>query len=122
MTQHYSYHSQANDYVYTSNWRWIKFCKLCGMDFEAKRGSFAAQSQLCYKHRNLWYKELYKLYGKEHDKLPHRKKMHYRLWLQWIKKNWERRRAIALASYHRRKQDEKNKTRKHRATKKPAIV
>lgn len=122
MTQHYKYYSQANDRVYTSNWKWIKFCKLCGMDYEAKRGSFEAMTNLCYKHRNLWYKELYKIYGKEHDKLPRRKKMWYKSWLKWVKKNYEKRRAIALASYHRRKQEPKNKARKHRRTREKLAV
>ncbi len=101
-----------------TNWKWIKFCSICGIDYAPKRGSWEAATNLCVLHRDQWYKELYK---KKYlfERLPYRKALRYKVWLAWVKKNWERRKKIALDSYHRRKNEPHNKMRKHRATKKP---
>ena len=91
------------------------------MDYEAKRESYAAKTDLCVKHRHLFNKEKYKRYGT----LPHVKKKNYQNWLRWVKKNPERRRAIALASFHRHKGDPKNKEYRRnykKPTKKPAVI
>ena len=82
-----------------------------------KRGSWEAFTGLCPKHRDLYYKELYKI-KYQFEKLPHRKALRYKIWLRWVKNNFKRRRQLALASYHKRKH--LHKDRKHRATKKPA--
>lgn len=100
----------------------IKFCKVCGVEFRPKRYSSQASIGLCIKHRREYYKELRRLYGwktwsPEKKKEVARKR--YPNWLRWVrknKKNIERRRATALKSYHRRKNDPKNKARKHVAT------
>jgi hypothetical protein len=98
--------------------RWIKFCKICGTEYRPLKYSWEADTGLCNKCRHKWYKELYKKKIAYFNQ-PERKKQRYEVWLKWIKKNYERRRMLALISYHKRKNDPKNKTRRHRATKKP---
>jgi hypothetical protein len=99
------------------NYKWIKFCKLCGADYMPARGSWEASTNLCTLHRNLWYKEKYKRHpwSKFNDR---EKKMWYRDWLKWVKKNWEHRNAIALRSYHRRKNDPEKIARRRQKNKK----
>lgn len=97
----------------------IRSCKVCGVEFRPARYSVAANLWLCIKHRREYQREQAKLYGWK-SWSPERKKeeakKRYPVWLNWVKNHPERRRELALMSYHRRKLDPKNKTRRHRAT------
>ncbi len=103
----------------------IKNCKVCRVEYRPIRSSFNDRLGLCYKHRKQYYKHYYIAIRLAWLKAlsPQRRaewwKQHYGHLRQWVKDNPERRKAIALASYHRNKG--KHKARKHRATKKPPI-
>lgn len=87
----------------------ITFCDLCGTKYRTERGSFFSKLKLCHKHRKLYYKSFYKLRLLPHiakfseEKMKAYKKAHLIWWHQWVEKNHEKRKAQALASYHRRK-------------------
>ena len=84
----------------------IKYCKQCGVSFRPKRGSVGAQLGRCWNCRGKFLKEYQKTHT-WHTWSPEKKQRvlerHYPVWLEWVSRNLERRRAIALASYHRRK-------------------
>jgi len=102
----------------------IKFCKFCGVEYRPARYSFLSHLEVCHKHRNIYYRNFYINYFlpwfkrlPESEKTRYRK-MNYKAWGKWVKKNIGKRRLLALASYHRRKHIISNKIRRHRATKK----
>ena len=93
-----------------------KICKKCGVEYRPPTKRTATLG-LCYVHRKDFAKEFYQKYGKKWQ-LENWAKV-YEWWKDWVKRNPERRRQIALESYHRNKDKPSNKARKHRATKKP---
>lgn len=101
----------------------IKQCKVCGVEYRPPRYSFFAVLGLCQKHRKQYYKHHYIVIKLPWLKAlsPQRRaewwKQHYGHLRKWVRDNPERRKAIALVSYHKNK--DKHKARKHRATKKP---
>lgn len=98
----------------------IKFCKVCGVSFRPVRGSLAGRIGLCKEHRPIFYKEWYQKFSKPYlarmtpEARARYKLKQYEVWLAWTKKNLDKRRLQALASYHRNK--DKHKGRRHRAT------
>ena len=98
----------------------IKFCKVCKISCRFPNDSFFSSLGLCYKHRRDFYRDWRKKVWWPWFKkqLPEVQKKYRDSWNKWVEKNIDRRRKIALRSYHRRKFDSKNKARKHRATKK----
>ena len=100
----------------------IKFCRFpnCGVMFRPDNNPY--NKGLCYVHRKQYQREQYKkwkanLTPEQKEKIKEYGRNHYPQWLIWVSKNIERRRRIALRSYHRRKKEPKNKMRRHRRTK-----
>ena len=103
----------------------VKFCKKCDVRYLIRRG----KSQMgkirygmdyCIKHRHLFWQDKYLLY-KYQFQWPSMKALQFKVWKKWVQQNPERRRQLARESYHRHKNNPRNKVRKHRATKKPLI-
>lgn len=92
----------------------IAYCKICSVEFRPKRYGYRAALCVCNVHLREFLKKRYAEYGREYEKKPERKKMRFEVWKKWVKKNIEHRRKLALESYHRRKFDPKNRSRKHR--------
>ncbi len=92
----------------------IKYCQKCGVSFRPQKGT--AHFNLCAVHRRPYAQEAYKKYQEKYkEKYKGKyKDLRYRTWKAWIEKNLERRRKLALESYHRNK--DKHKSRKHRTT------
>ena len=81
----------------------IMECLLCGAVYRPERGDDTHRG-FCYKHRSLYWRSWYAKYGKKYKyDLSKYKEARDRAWKKWVEKNKERRRAQALASYHRRK-------------------
>lgn len=101
----------------------VKHCKVkgCNVLFRPQRGSVEDRLGLCHTHRHEYYKKWYDKVGRKYEESltpaqkERYKKTRYATWLKWVEKNKEKRRAQALASYHRNKA--KHKDRKHRPTK-----
>lgn len=55
----------------------------------------------CRRCTRKYFNALHREYSKR--RMPERKRQLYEYWKAWAKKNIERRRAIALRSYHKRK-------------------
>ena len=90
-------------------------CKVCGKEMRSYTGrNVKVSSRLCRTHRKGWLSELRKRYRA----LPRNKIAIYTSWRRWVAKNIERRRRLALESYHRNKDKPSNLERRHRATKK----
>ena len=96
----------------------IKFCKVCGVEFRPQRFSLAAALGLCHTHRHAYqqkhYREVYVPFlatATPEQKAAYRKKR-YEVWKKWVNVYKTKRRAQALASYHRNKH--KHVSRKHR--------
>lgn len=93
----------------------IKFCKAvehgrqCGVAYKPARGSFFARLGYCYVHRRKYYKEWYtEKFVPWFDNQSEETKRYYRrikreIWDAWVAKYPERRRSIALTSYHKNK-------------------
>ncbi len=102
----------------------IRFCKKCGVEYRPPRFSFFARLRLCWKCRRpyyaKWYKESYLPWLKRQtpERIAEILKGRQVAWRAWVEANKDRRRAQALASYHKNKA--KHKGRPHRATKKTA--
>jgi len=79
----------------------IKSCLICGAVFRPPRGD-GNHHGFCIKHRSLYWRSWYEKYGKKLDRKKY-KEAQDRAWKNWVEKHKERRRAQALASYHRRK-------------------
>lgn len=95
-----------------------RVCKVCGVKYLKPKSYSLAGLRLCYVHRKEWFKECYQNYTKEwRRKHPEYKVVQYQVWKKWVVQNLERRRNIALRSYHKLKNNPKNKARKHIATK-----
>ena len=94
-----------------------RICKICGVTY-VPHGEFHRVLKLCYVHRHEFIKVLYQK-NKDYSKKNFwkYKDSWYLLWKEWAAKYPSRRREIALKSYHLRKDDPKNKQRKHRRTK-----
>jgi hypothetical protein len=112
---------KINKRAYYKDIKTIKFCKVCGVPFRPKRGSVGWISGLCHKHRYLYSKKLAEYsaawWGRKTPEYKREyKKKNYESWKKWVEKNKKKRRLIALKSYHRRKNDPKNKARKHVST------
>lgn len=94
--------------------RSIRFCLICNAEFRPQDNK-GEHHGLCYRHRLLFWRSWYATYGKYVDWTKY-KETRDRAWDRWVERNKERRRAQALASYHRKKNDPVNKKRKHRKT------
>lgn len=90
--------------------KWIRVCRDCGVEYRPKRYSFQASSQRCYVCRKKKAREYWATMS------PEEKKKKYTYWFNWTENNLDKRRTIALASYHRNKNNPANKARKHRPT------
>ena len=106
----------SNKYFFKDS-RTIYSCKTCKTLFAKGQSNRLGYCRPC---RNKWRRQ----YKKDHPEIyatPEYKAKMYKDWLAWCKrdvKNFMRRRELALRSYHARKNDPKNKARKHRATRK----
>ena len=94
----------------------IHFCKKCGIAFHShKKLHFG----LCSVHRKPVMRAQYQK-AKAEGRIN--KELRYKNWKKWVVENIDRRRQLALESYHRNKNKPSNKMRKHRATKKDNIL
>ncbi len=97
----------------------IKKCKGCGKHWRPEVYSLASQNRnLCEVCRKEYHKKFYWNYLKPYlaslkpelkERLKEQKK---KAWNNWVKKNPDRRREQALASYHRNKNKARNKRRR----------
>lgn len=92
------------------------FCLKCGEIIEDYDVNKASNTTFCKKHRYIFNKYIYEKGEKFNSVLKNKT---FNRWKNWTFKNWDRRNKIALDSYHRRKNDPKNKKRKHRRTRFP---
>ena len=89
---------------YFKNNKYIKFCRFpgCGVMFRPDNNPY--NNGLCYVHRKLYQKEHNKWYA---NLSPEKKKEYIKKSVlankEWVIKNIDRRRKIALKSYHKRK-------------------
>ena len=113
----------SNKYFY-KDIKIIKVCRVCGVSFRPPRFTHRASISLCIKHFRIQSNEAFKKrfagLSKEEKSLLSKKRYPY--WLEWKKKNIIKRNKIALESYHRRKNDSKNKARRHRRTKLKLLI
>lgn len=100
----------------------VCICKVCKVEFRPERYSAFARIGLCHKHRYIYYRNWYinwflPWFAKQSPETQQRyRDMRYGVWKKWVNSYPERRKKIALDSYHRRKADPTNKKRKHRKT------
>lgn len=107
----------------TTPWRdvrVIRWCKVCKISFRPERGSVEDRLGYCHTHRHEHYAKWWEEYGKKYfdtlspEKQEEYAKTRYEVWLRWVEENKEKRRQIALASYHRNKKKRRAKRNKQR--------
>lgn len=97
-------------YFFKELFRPVKICKECGVEFRVK-SNVAYKLSLCPTHARAWWRIQWKKYGKKHARKPENKKKNYLAWKSWVTEHLERRRQIALESFHRNKHKKKNQER-----------
>src|SRR3990167_8851235 len=100
-------------------YHYIKHCRVCGVQYRPGRYDSRRNISLCWPHRKIYLREQF---NKWFNNLPEerkvlRKEYCYSIWKKWVIQNIEKRRTVALVSYHKRKNESKNKARKHVRTK-----
>lgn len=90
----------------------IYFCKECGVEYRPQRFTYKANLHRCWKCRRLYCSERFKKQTPERQREI--KERNYKLGKLWVIKNIEKRRKIALKSYHQRKDE--HRARRHRRT------
>ena len=109
----------SKERAYYKDIKIIKFCKVCGVRYRPARYSHQASLGLCHTHRRIYKLEEFRKWFKKLSPEVQKKyrDREYEIWKKWVLKHMDRRRKMALESYHRRKGEPKNRARKHRATK-----
>lgn len=93
----------------------IRFCKVCDVSFRMSRNYHVVGYNLCIVHRReFWRAEIRKQMKTETFKeyKKRNKAKHDADNRRWVATHMERRRAIALASYHKNKHKHKRKHKK----------
>ena len=112
------------DQPFSRNIKVIKFCKgklpngkTCSIEYNPQTRTLAYLG-FCYTHRKQFYKKIWRKYGKPYQRIygktPARKAKQYIRWRKWVTRNIDKRRLIALKSYHRHKDEHRH--RKQQAT------
>lgn len=87
----------------------VRNCKVCRQEYRPRRFTYSAGLRLCWKCRKEYHKEFYKKYTipfvqrQTPERQKELRKQNLEAWKKWVARHPNRRRAQALASYHRNK-------------------